>query len=240
MSLTSQQVLEEFSNDDLVSHSYLDSSLPKCEEKNISQLQSAASQLLSQLDYHSQDLTWTLDALVTKLTQSSNKIKYQIELLTGDLDSLKTKVDSNHTDSMSETEVMKQLQKYDQARRQMEKVILTLREAKEFDQTKFDAEVDQLLYSNNDPEGAMSKVDHALELCQVWKGTAAYSGRVKAIVATKRKVEKESKPVTLNATPEPTSTGVVADSGTSTKESSPMPESGYGFFGELSRRMGYN
>lgn len=98
MTLTRQQVLEQFSNDDLVSHSYLDQSLPKCEEKNIQQLQSSASQLLSQLDYHSQDLTWTLDGLLTKLTQSQNKIRYQIELLTGDLDSLRDRVESMNVD----------------------------------------------------------------------------------------------------------------------------------------------
>lgn len=259
MTLTRQQVLEQFSNDDLVSHSYLDQSLPKCEEKNIQQLQSSASNLLSQLDYHSQDLTWTLDGLLTKLTQSSNKIRYQVELLTGDLDSLKMRVDAeqqnkdNETTETSESrdiesldtqsrDITEQLQRYDSARRQMEHVIITLREAKEFDQVKLDAETDRLLVSG-ETEKALTLVDHALKLVHVWKGTGGYNGRVRAIMATKKKIEKEI--VKLGGSEVGTGVReVVAESRDSRessvgKESSPMPE-GFSLFGELSRRMGYN
>ncbi|KAG5355970.1 hypothetical protein CJU89_5689 [Yarrowia sp. B02] len=272
MTLTRQQVLEQFSNDDHVSHQYLDVSLPKCEEKNIQQLQSSASNLLSQLDYHSQDLTWTLDGLLTKLTQSQNKIRYQIELLTGDLDSLRTRVESVETksDSNDKTEVKNdtnddsqsrdqiesrdqldsrdqleshdleaqditaRLQKYDSARRKMENVIITLRKAKEYDQTKLDAEIETLI-SQQQYEKALTLVDEALQLAQVWKGTGSYNSRVRAIMASKKNIERElSKQeggVEVRESREPSE-------GVSTKESSPMPE-GFSLFGELSRRMGY-
>ncbi|KAG5359314.1 hypothetical protein CJU90_4054 [Yarrowia sp. C11] len=261
MTLTRQQVLEQFSNDDLVSHSYLDQSLPKCEEKNIQQLQSSASQLLSQLDYHSQDLTWTLDGLLTKLTQSQNKIRYQIELLTGDLDTLRGRVESmsveekeEHADidknetpdqvdsvpAATETDITAQLQKYDSARRKMEAVIITLRKAKEFDQSNLDTQTDQLITSG-EFEQALNLVDEALQLAQVWKGTGGYNNRVKAIMATKKKIEREitkrdSVDVPRDRVERTDRESSVASS---TKDSSPMPE-GFSLFGELSRRMGYN
>ncbi|QNP98223.1 YALIA101S06e03620g1_1 [Yarrowia lipolytica] len=264
MTLTRQQVLEQFSNDDLVSHSYLDQSLPKCEEKNIQQLQSSASQLLSQLDYHSQDLTWTLDGLLTKLTQSQNKIRYQIELLTGDLDSLRDRVESMNVDEKTEkqtdpesgtdpesrdknpdagagsSDITEQLQRYDSARRKMETVIIMLRKAKEFDQSHLDTKIDQLIASG-DYDQALNLVDEALQLAQVWKGTGGYNSRVRAIMATKKRIEREiTKRDSVEVSRDDRADGHERESSvaSSTKESSPMPE-GFSLFGELSRRMGY-
>lgn len=272
MTLTRNTVLEQFSNDDHVSHSYLDQSLPKCEEKNIQQLQSSASQLLSQLDYHSQDLTWTLDELLTKLTNSQNKIRYQIELLVGDLDSLAQSVsvseqtrEKSHEKSRDETspnsdsgpnpnptashdpvgsraDITAQLQRYDSARRKMESVIITLRKAKEFDQSNLDTQTDSLITSG-EYEQALTLVDEALQLAQVWKGTGGYNSRVRAIMMTKKKIERE---LTKRDSVEMMSRDRFDRSSeressvaSSTKESSPMPE-GFSLFGELSRRMGYN
>lgn len=264
MTLTRNTVLEQFSNDDHVSHSYLDQSLPKCEQKNIQQLQSAASQLLSQLDYHSQDLTWTLEELLTKLTNSQNKIRYQVELLVGDLDALSVSVSeqvarggsrdvnpnpgpnpgsspnpgSDPNPESRDSDITTQLQKFDSARRKMETVIITLRKAKEFDQSNLETQTDSLI-TCGDFEQALTLVDDALQLAQVWKGTGGYNSRVRAIMLTKRKIEREM--TKRDSVDEAPSRDFDRESSvsSSTKESSPMPE-GFSLFGELSRRMGYN
>lgn len=80
--LSTQEILEKFSDPNLVPHGFLDLSLslynPITQQ---SQLHSKSSQLLSQLDQGMEDLTWQLEDLMTQLKKSGPRLNYQLELL---------------------------------------------------------------------------------------------------------------------------------------------------------------
>ena len=79
---STKELLEIFSDPELVSHGYLDTSLegynPLTQQ---AELHSATSQLLSELDHASQELTWELEDTMSVLKKSGPRLNYEVELL---------------------------------------------------------------------------------------------------------------------------------------------------------------
>lgn len=66
--LSTDEILTQFSNPELASHAYLDLYFQKWTPlKQLSELHSQSSQLLSQLDHATEDLTWQLEDIMTEL-----------------------------------------------------------------------------------------------------------------------------------------------------------------------------
>lgn len=80
--LSTDEILTQFSNPELASHAYLDLYFQKWTPlKQLSELHSQSSQLLSQLDHATEDLTWQLEDIMTELKKSGPRLTYQVELL---------------------------------------------------------------------------------------------------------------------------------------------------------------
>lgn len=80
--LSTDEILSQFSDPNLASHAYLDVHFQKYNQMTqLQELHSQSSQLLSQLDHATEDLTWQLEDIMTDLKKSGPRLSYQIELL---------------------------------------------------------------------------------------------------------------------------------------------------------------
>lgn len=197
---TTKELLEIFSNPDLVSHGYLDTSLegynPLTQQ---AELHSATSQLLSELDHASQELTWELEDTMSTLKKSGPRLNYEVELLRSGVAGLVSDLDEATADGMATTgndgsddqavnESMTRLQQLEQVRQRMKKVEQVFNQALKFNQTEEERKV-VLLLDNGDIEGAIKRIEELSDLIQVWKGTNVYSARVKFVASLRKRIE---------------------------------------------------
>ncbi|KAA8910652.1 hypothetical protein TRICI_004086 [Trichomonascus ciferrii] len=244
---TTEQVIARFCDPELVPHGFLDSSLPAFENSSqLSELHSRASTLLSQLDHHSQELTWQLEGLTGELLRASTKVNYVIEILRSDVAGLVSEVDEvagpkvqRLKDIENQNDTIKKLQMLVKVKERMLSVRKVFEEAKSFNEQELSATVDKLI-ENESYDSAIEKINRAQGLVEVWKGTNVYSSRVKFINALHKRVQaaKDEK-AGLNKRQSSSTNTTPKSSMDSSRPSTPATTDGYGFFGQLSRRMGY-
>jgi hypothetical protein len=192
---STKELLEIFSDPELVSHGYLDTSLegynPLTQQ---AELHSATSQLLSELDHASQELTWELEDTMSVLKKSGPRLNYEVELLRSGVAGLVSDLDETAVDGQAEAgggaanEIMTRLQQLEKVRQRMREVEQVFSRAIKFNQTEEERKV-VLLLDNNDIEGAIKAVEGLSELVQVWKGTSVYSARVKFVASLRKRIE---------------------------------------------------
>jgi hypothetical protein len=187
--------VEQFADADLVPHGFLDTNLPRYKSiDQLPELHTAASKLLSQLDNYSQDITWQLESVLSELSHVRNRLNYELELLRGDVIGLAKDVAmarptvENTVQLPADSKPIAQLERLDRAKQQMEAVQRVFVEAKQFDEQKITSDVMSLIDSGN-LDAALAKVERAAELCQVWKGTNGYGGKLKFVTGLRKKVE---------------------------------------------------
>ena len=237
---TSQAVIEKFSNPEVVPHGFIDSSLPQFKASSqLSELHSKASLLLSQVDHHSQDLTWQLENLTNELLRTSNKVNYEIEILRSDASNL---ADDMKNVSLPKVDALKQLdnsaitqlQRLDIVKNKMKEVQKVFDEANEFNEDKIEQQVNLLLESD-DLESALKRVERCAELVQVWKGTSAYSAKQKFVSSLRKKVENA-----LNKTDIRSSSETASSPSANPSPNQPSESDGYyGLIEQLQRKIGY-
>lgn len=250
---SSEAVIEKFSDANLVPHGYLDSSLPSFESNSqLAELHSQTSNLLSQLDHHSQDLTWKLENLTGELLRASTRVSYEIEILKTDVSGLVTEVDELSTPKIrklqeieNQNDTIKQLQKLVKVKERMIEVQNVFEEAKKFDENKILENIDKLI-ENESYDSAFEKIGSLEKLCLIWKGTNIYTSRMKFINKLKKRVnEAKSGPTVTTSTPTqqqspaPDSSSPRVATLEASNSRSSTPTESYGFFGQLSKRMGY-
>lgn len=211
------QVLETFSDPDLVSHGYLDTALEQYNPlTQQAELHSATSQLLSQLDHASQELTWKLESTMSELCKSGPRLNYEVELLRSGVAGLVSDIeeveegerknksansendkdsskDSSNNENSEATMAMRRLQQLEKVRHKMQEVEAVLREAQQMDQPEGEQAITSeiiLLVDAGDLEGAVKKVERLAELVPVWKGTARYSAKVKFVGTLRKRIEE--------------------------------------------------
>lgn len=244
---TTEQVVERFCDPELVPHGFLDSTLPAFENNaQLSELHSKASTLLSQLDHHSQELTWKLEGLTGELLRASTKVSYVIEILRSDVAGLVSEVDEvagpkvqRLKDIENQNDTIKKLQMLVKVKERMVSVRKVFEEAKAFNEQELSATVDKLI-ENESYDTAVEKINHAHKLAEVWKGTNVYSSRVKFINGLHKRVQTAKDEKADVSRRQSSSTNTTPKSSIdSSRPSTPAATDGYGFFGQLSRRMGY-
>lgn len=192
---STKELLEIFSDPELVSHGYLDTSLegynPLTQQ---AELHSATSQLLSELDHASQELTWELEDTMSVLKKSGPRLNYEVELLRSGVAGLVSDLDETNVSGQTEsssgaaTESMTRLQQLEKVRQRMTEVEQVFSRALKFNPTEEERKV-VLLLDNNDIEGAIKAVEGLSELVQVWKGTSVYTARVKFVTSLRKRIE---------------------------------------------------
>ncbi|ANB11662.1 hypothetical protein AWJ20_4483 [Sugiyamaella lignohabitans] len=223
----SSEIISKFSDPELVPHVLLDTTLPKYKStEQLPELQSSASQLLSQLDTYSQDITYQLETVLSELVRAKSRLNYEIDLLKSDLSALsnttsieaRTQIEAA-SGSARTAKVISRLEKLDTVKRNMQKTQQIFTEAKNFDESKITSTVLSLVESG-DIEAALAKLDSASEICLVWKGTALYTQRTKFIAGLRKRVDA------IIAEKHRTSTSTPPPSGLSQLQSQSQPSTG--------------
>src|SRR5699024_10195974 len=136
-------------------------------------LHSKATSLLSQLDHHSQNLTWKLENLTEELVRASTKISYEIEILRSDVSGLTHEVDGisgpkiqTLRDIENKNDTIQKLRNLVKVKERMEQVQKIFIDAKEYDEKELGELVDKLIETES-YQKAIEKIDNAEELCGV-------------------------------------------------------------------------
>lgn len=262
---TTDNVLDTFSDPDLVPHGYLDTRLesynPLTQQP---ELHSATSQLLSQLDHAAQDLTWRLEETMDGLKRSGPRLEYEVELLRSGVMGLASEVgevpakttpttttkDGEANKPSTEKEAMGRLRQLDQVRQKMKQVAEVLAEAETAfaDEHALTREITTLL-DQNSAEGlefAVRRVERLAELAQVWKGTGQYAARARVVSGLRKRVEEAAAAVTGSAPGALQQQQQQRQAAVAGRGSSPGPnqqqqeqDGYYGLLGQLRGRMGY-
>lgn len=246
---STKDVLETFSDPNLVSHGYLDTALERYNPlTQQAELHSATSQLLSQLDHASQELTWKLEETMTDLLKSGPRLNYEVELLRSGVAGLVSDIDEvsekrvEPTESSKASEAMRRLEQLERVRSKMQEVEAVLREAEILfsDEQAATNEVITLI-DNKDVEGALKKVERLAELVQVWKGTSQYSAKVKFVAGLRKRIEEALSNITSQQQRGNEGAQLNRSGTPSSARSSPAPEqeSYYGLLGQLRGKIGY-
>ncbi|VVT55409.1 uncharacterized protein SAPINGB_P004582 [Magnusiomyces paraingens] len=259
--LSTDEILKKFSDPDLAAHAYLDLSFQKYNPMTQqAELHSQSSQLLSQLDHATEELTWNLETIMNELKKSGPRLTYQIELLRTGVSGLVSDIEeiaSPQIETIKKTrevdteqdQTVARLQQLETVRKKMCQVETVLKEAREFDEEVLTKEVSRLI-DEGDMESALQKVEHAAELIQVWKGTSIYTGRAKFVAQLRKKIEtalgqkdstnlsrqqKNDRPSRSSNSPAVSRPGTPSGS----KKSNENEGSYYGLLGQLQRKIGY-
>ncbi|CAN6632913.1 hypothetical protein TRVA0_013S03092 [Trichomonascus vanleenenianus] len=250
MNKTTDQIVEQFSDPELVPHGYIDSALTQhsSSSSNLDKLHSSASQLLSQLDHYSQDLTWQLENITNELIRVSNKVSYEVELLRSDVQGLTTDLDKQSVQNVrrleSDTETVSKLKKLDKVTLRMNEVQQVFADAKAFDEDSITAEVMGLVHSGNG-QNALDRLDQIYQLCQVWKGTSIYPTRMKFINELRSRIDKivqdknqqAQQQGKLPLSPKLQTSPTIQQQ--QQQQQQKQSDSYYGLFGSFTKRMGY-
>lgn len=189
-------IVEQFSSSDLVPHGYIDENLSKYTgEEQLPELHSSASNLLSELDNYSEEITWQLENTMGELVRSTNRLNYEVELLKSDVNGLA--LDMRETTGPKMKSLLKeaerdssleQLKRLDIVKANMEKVRQVFEDAKAFDEQKITQEVLNMLNNGNN-EAALARIDHWESVCQVWKSTTVYNAKTSFINGLRKRVQ---------------------------------------------------
>lgn len=239
---STKEILEIFSDPDLVSHGYIDTALDKFNPlTQQAELHSATSQLLSELDHASQELTWELEETMNVLRKSGPRLSYEVELLRSGVAGLATdleEVSKDDTMKKSKNQDDKNMEKLEQletVRLKMKEVEAVFLEAQKFNPTEEERKI-VLLIDNGDIEGAIKSVERLSELIQIWKGTSIYSTRLKFVGELRKRIED-----TLSQT-EQNKAQQLRNNTSLSKDSKPDQSENdgyYGLLGQLRGRIGY-
>jgi hypothetical protein len=192
------EIVVQFTSPELVPHGYIDENLSKYTgAEQLPELHSSASNLLSQLDHHSQEITWQLETAIGELVRSTSRLEYEVELLKSDVDGLEVDIqDSTRPkfnnlvesgNNLNEASLEK-LRKLDRVKANMQKVKQVFEQAKSFDETAIGQEI-MTMVNNGKTDSALSKLGYWESLCIVWKGTAMYNGRINFVKGLRKRVQ---------------------------------------------------
>lgn len=243
---TQEKIIEQFGNPELIPSEYIDGLLPKYRQgEKLDNLHSQASDLLSQLDHHSQDLTMQLEQLTAELIRASKKVNYEVELLKSDVEGLANKVDTvdkTKVDKLKQqldTTTVDRLQRLDVVKTRMNDVQKVFEQTKRFDEGKITEAVIQCI-NQGDTKAAYNEIDRVAELIQVWKDTSVYPARQRFVTGLRKRVEnsvnEKKEQQSRASTP-----NIPSRTSTPNAEHRDSSDSYYGgFLGQFTRRMGYN
>lgn len=199
--LPTDQILKKFSNPNLAAHAFLDVTLQNFNPlTQQAELHSQSSQLLSQLDHATEELTWKLEDLMNDLKKSGPRLTYQIELLRSSVSGLVTDIEEasspkiqaikkvREADTGEDGNTVARLQQLETVRQRMKQTEKLLKDAQSFDELTLGNNVAKLIEENN-IEGALKEVEEAAVLIQIWKGTSIYQGRAKFVAQLRKRIE---------------------------------------------------
>lgn len=241
--ISTDDIIDQFSDVDLVPHGFLDLSLPPYKSTDqLSDLHSKSSKLLSELDHYSQDITWKLETALGELSRSGKRLNYEVEMLKSEVSGLVSDVDEqaapmvkNLVDKSSPDDADSRLQVLDTVRSRMLEVQKIFEEASRYDENRITNDVVTAINGGH-LDVAESQIQHIEKLIEIWKGTSVYDSRVKFVAGLKKRlraiVDSNSSRGTMS---EPTSRLASASPLPDTVKSQTPDNSSEGYYGLINQ-----
>ncbi|KAK9319119.1 hypothetical protein V1517DRAFT_333609 [Lipomyces orientalis] len=198
-SITTDKLLETFSNPSLTPHAYLNSTLPSYKPPTaLPQIHTEAVGLLSSLDHATQELIVKLELVVTDMLSSANRLKYEVELLAGDVEQLDTSISNDLVPQVNEVAhkglAMQRLEMLELVRSRLVEVLDTFMEAKRIDadiragggETE---EKIRAMLAQGKFKLANDEVESLGKIVEVWKGTHEFASKSEFIGKLRKLVQ---------------------------------------------------
>ncbi|KAK7203365.1 hypothetical protein BZA70DRAFT_269229 [Myxozyma melibiosi] len=241
--MTTEAVLDTFSNPSLTPTSYLNSILPsyRGSSTTLPQMHTEAVNILSSLDHTTQELIKKLEKVVTEMLSSSTRLKYEVELLAGDVEQLDTTINKElkprvESEVAQKNPAMQRLEMLELVRRRLVEVITTFEEAKKVDVDLrqqngqgMEDNVRQLL-SEDKFKLANDEVERLEKVIEVWNGTQEYAAKAEFVGRLRKLVQDTvSRSENNNGGSRALSAGIMSGTSTPATARSPVPPGVTGF-----------